>query len=228
MKPSLPRARPDALLFSPLAWLKLLWFCHAGPTEVGGFGLSAERNPLCVEDFITVKQCNSPVSVRFDDVAVAELFDRLVDQGVPPHRFGRVWMHTHPGESPLPSAVDEETFARSFGTCDWAVMFIVGRTGQTYVRLSFSAGPGGHMELPVAVNWSEWPSTLSHGPSIDGQVMQWRNEYTAHVHRLPDLASPTPAEADMENWWDSAPWSPALDGDFYEPVPQGEIHELPF
>jgi hypothetical protein len=90
-----------------------------------------------------VKQYASDVTVRFDDEAVAELFDELVDRGLRPHRFGRIWIHTHPGDSPLPSPTDEETFARCFSRCDWAVMFIVSQTEQAYARLSFPPAPAG-------------------------------------------------------------------------------------
>ena len=42
-----------------------------------------------------------------------------------------------------PSGTDEETFARCFGSSDWALMFILARGGETYVRLALHAGPGG-------------------------------------------------------------------------------------
>ena len=85
-------SKPEpCLTFSPLAWLKLQFFCHAGPTEIGGYGISAKKNLLYVEDFVTVKQRVSPVSVRFDDQAVADFFDLRVDQGLPPDRFARTW-----------------------------------------------------------------------------------------------------------------------------------------
>src|SRR5207302_10392140 len=113
MRPRLltaPRREPhDTLFFAPLAWLKLMWFCHAGHTEVGGFGISAEHNPLYVEDFVSVRQRASTASVHFDDAAVADLFDALVDRGLGPDRFARIWIHTHPGLSPEPSETDETT-----------------------------------------------------------------------------------------------------------------------
>ena len=43
------RGRTRSLVFSPLAWLKLQFLCHAGPTEVGGFGLSHADDLLYVE-----------------------------------------------------------------------------------------------------------------------------------------------------------------------------------
>ena len=107
----LPRSeRPLALTFSPLAWLKLQFFCHHATTEIGGFGLSAEDDPLFIEQFQTVKQEASAVTVAFDDAAVADFFDEGVDRGHSPARFARVWLHTHPGASVDPSHTDEDTF----------------------------------------------------------------------------------------------------------------------
>src|SRR5258707_14409576 len=91
-----PRPR---LTFAPLAWLKLQFFCHAGDTEVGGFAITAADRPLYVEEFVTLAQETSPISVRFHDEAVADYFDRCVDRGLPPDRFARIWLHTHPGAS---------------------------------------------------------------------------------------------------------------------------------
>jgi hypothetical protein len=87
-----------------------------------------------------------------------------------------------------PSERDKQTFARSFGGCDWAVMFILGRTGDAYARLAFAAGPGGEMLLPTAVDWSTWPACLTTEPGmLEARVTEWRQEYAAHVEVLPDL-----------------------------------------
>src|SRR6185369_6578875 len=102
LRPQHLRLEPR-LVFAPLAWLKLQFFCHAGPTEIGGFGIAAAADCLYVEDFVTVRQRVSPFSVRFDDAAVADFFDRSVDQGLAPARCGRLWCHTHPGSSVTPS-----------------------------------------------------------------------------------------------------------------------------
>ena len=134
-------SEPPRLRFSPLAWLKLQMFLHAGETEVGGFGISRENDLLHVEDFVTVRQQTSAASVEFDDGAVADYFDACVDQRLKPQQFGRIWLHTHPGSSPQPSGTDEQTFERVFGRCDWSIMFIIGRTGRTYGRAHFSGRP---------------------------------------------------------------------------------------
>jgi proteasome lid subunit RPN8/RPN11 len=140
-KPPKKEILRPVLRFSPTAWAKLLYFRDFGDTEVGGFGVTAKDHLLLVEDFVTVRQKVGVVSVSFDDDAVADFFDRQVDAGLKPMQFGRLWLHSHPGNSPHPSGTDEETFARVFGACDWAIMFVQARTGKTYARLRFNVGP---------------------------------------------------------------------------------------
>lgn len=172
MKRSRMKPKPS-LRFSPYAWAKLLYLRDRGDTEIGGFGLSDERDPLLVVDVLTVKQLCTAVTVAFDDAAVADLFDELVDRGLKPERFARIWIHTHPGECPLPSSVDEETFARVFGRTDWSVMAIVARNDASYARLSFQAGPGGALEIPVAVDY--------RAAFAGSDFALWEAEYLAHV-----------------------------------------------
>src|SRR5258706_9578388 len=155
--------RRPRLTFAPLAWLKLQYLCHAGDTEVGGFGVTAHDDLLYVEDFVTVAQDVSSVSVRFRDDAVADFFETSVDAGLTPDRFARVWLHTHPGSSVTPSGTDETTFAQVFGRCDWAVMFILGRTGRTSARLSYFGGPGASLKLRCQVDWPGWPDHVGGG-----------------------------------------------------------------
>ena len=114
-----PEPARRRLTFAPRAWLKWQFLCHVGPTEVGGFGLSSGADPLYLTDVLLVRQRTTFASVQFDDAAVADLFDQMIDAGIPPARFGRIWLHTHPGASVDPSGTDEVTFARAFGGCDW-------------------------------------------------------------------------------------------------------------
>src|SRR5262249_55005204 len=111
--------------------------------------------------------------VAFDDTAVADFFDAQVDRGLSPQQFARIWLHTHPGDSPVPSRTDELTFARVFGGCDWAVMGILACGGASYARLRFSTGPGGEMEIPMVVDFR-----ASFGQSDPGA---WQAEYEANV-----------------------------------------------
>lgn len=134
---------------------------------------------LLVTEFITVKQRCTAVSVRFDDQAVADYFEDMVDRGLKPDQSARCWLHTHPGDSAEPSGLDEETFERVFGRCDWAILFIAARGGASYARLRFNTGPGGELLLPVGVRW-DLPLD-----AVDPDA--WRAEYEANV--VEELAS---------------------------------------
>ncbi|MEX2213243.1 MAG: hypothetical protein WD768_03895 [Phycisphaeraceae bacterium] len=174
------RTHLPTLRFSPYAWAKLLAFRDYGSTEIAGFGIAASDDPLLIEDFITVRQRCSSVTVAMDDQAVADFFDKQVDQGRKPEQFLRVWLHTHPGTSAQPSGVDEETFERVFGKCDWAVMAILARGGQTYARLRFGVGPGGQMLIPVEVDFSV--------PFRGAEHDAWKEEYNLHVTAEPEFS----------------------------------------
>jgi hypothetical protein len=208
-----PRTPPGVprLVLSPAAWLKLTYLAHRAGGEVGGFGLSAGDDPLHVIEFATVRQRSGWASVGFDDDAVADHFDACADAGLPPDRCGRVWVHTHPGDSAEPSSTDEATFARAFGRCGWAVMMIVSRTGRTYARLSFSAGPGGSIPLPVSVDWPAWPELIDgDGPGDGGvtwerRVAAWREEFGANIR--PAAEVPPGGLADL---WDAEGWAAGL------------------
>jgi hypothetical protein len=182
-RPRETRIRPHSrtkLRFSPTAWAKLLFLRDCGPTEVGGFGIAAAGDLLCVDDVRLMRQACTVVSVAFDDASVAEFFDEQVDAGRRPEQFARIWIHTHPGQSAEPSCVDEETFARVFGGSDWAVMFILARGGETYCRLRFSAGPSGSFQIPVEIDFER-----QFGPT---ECTKWSAEYAACV-RTAEAAS---------------------------------------
>jgi proteasome lid subunit RPN8/RPN11 len=168
-----PTPRTPLLRFTPYAWAKLLFLRDLGDTEVGGFGITPPDDPLLVEDVCLVRQQCTPVSVKFEDDSVADFFDQQVDNGRRPEQFGRIWLHTHPGDSAQPSGTDEETFARSFGRTDWAVMFILACGGQTYTRLRFNVGPGGALEIPNEVDFAL--------PFAASRHEAWKDEYLVNV-----------------------------------------------
>jgi hypothetical protein len=141
------------LRFTPHAWAKLLYLRDAGDTEVGGFGIANSKDLLLIEDFVTVKQTATAASINFSDEAVADFFDQQVDEGRQPEQFARCWIHTHPGNCPNPSAVDEATFARVFGGSDFAIMLILAKGGDVYARLRFNVGPGGEVLIPVEIDY---------------------------------------------------------------------------
>lgn len=171
-----------------------------GSTEVGGFGISSASDLLLIEDVCLVRQRCTAVTVKFNDESVADFFDQQVDLGRRPEQLGRVWIHTHPGNSADPSNIDEETFARCFGGTDWAVMFILARGGRTYARLRFGVGPGGQMELPVDVDFEQ--------PFPAADPAAWQQEYQQSVvveellsERPPRGPKPRLTELRDENEW---------------------------
>jgi hypothetical protein len=193
------------LVFAPLAWLKLRFLLHAGETEVGAFGIAAESDLLYVEQLAVPKQRTSEVSVEFEDTAVADHFDGCFDRGITPARCGRIWIHSHPGSSPLPSSTDEQTFQRAFGNCDWAVMAIIARGGASYARLRFAAGPGGSVVLPVVVDWQRLPQDLLDGEGmLDELISGWLDEYGTAVHPIPAFTFEMPAANSDSYMSDSA------------------------
>jgi len=184
------------LRFSPTAWAKLLFMRDVTDNEVGGFGITEAEDLLFVTDVVLVKQKVTCVTISFEDESVADFFENQVEAGRQPEQFARLWLHTHPGNSPEPSMTDEETFARVFGhthpgnspepsmtdeetfarvfgTCDWSIMCIVAQDGGTFARLRFSAGPGGQVKIPVCVDYSY------EFDAADFEV--WKQQYKANV-----------------------------------------------
>ena len=161
------------LRFSPYAWAKLLFLRDQGPTEIGGFGIAREGDPLLIEDVVLVRQFCTAVTVKFEDPAVADFFDEQIDLGRKPEQFARVWIHTHPGDSSLPSLTDERTFSRVFGRCDWAAMFILAKGGETFARLRFNLGPRSDIALETEIDWS--------APFAGSSPVEWQEDYLSCV-----------------------------------------------
>jgi hypothetical protein len=203
------RQRTQRLVFSPLAWLKLMYFLHAGNTEVGGFAISCDKDPLYIQDFVTVSQATTCVGVHFADEAVADYFDRCVDGGLTPERFGRIWCHTHPADSAQPSRMDEETFERVFGRCDWAIMFIVSRTARTYARLCFPAGPGGNVLLEVEVDWAALPMLIQENAvQLSQEMFSWTQEFIQNIHPVKLETGSAAIADDAGDWWEYEDYIP--------------------
>ena len=172
MKKKQQHQRPS-LRFSPTAWAKLVFLRDITNNEVGGFGITEADDLLFVTDFVLVKQTVTAVSVSFDDESVANFFEDQVEAGRKPEQFARIWLHTHPGNSPQPSCTDESTFQRVFGSCDWSIMAIIAQDGSTYARLRFNTGPGGEVKIPVCVDYNcEFNAS---------DIEAWQQKYMANV-----------------------------------------------
>lgn len=175
-----------AIRFSPTAWAKLLFFRDHSSNEIGGFGISDPDDLLYIREFMTIKQDVSMVSVRFQDTAIADYFDDQVTLGRKPEQFARHWLHTHPEGISTPSQTDEETFARVFGQCQWAVIFILSQDNQTYARISFNVGPGGQVLIPVQVDYSK--------PFEAADPLIWEQEFKQNIQTDPTRMSFTQSQ----------------------------------
>lgn len=201
------RNSTPVLRFSPTAWAKLLFLRDYGTTEVGAFGIAADDNLLYLEDVQLVQQTCSWAHVALDDESVADFFDRQVDAGRPPEQFARVWLHTHPGDCPRPSQVDEGTFDRVFGRSAWAVMFILACEGNSYARLRFNEGPGAALEIPVIVDYTRPFGGCDHET--------WEREYLANVQtQQPVRITSTVTEPVVGSPFDDEPTDEWLDSWF--------------
>lgn len=194
------------LKFAPTAWGKLVYLRDRGPTEIGAFGISDPKEPLTIIDVVLIPQECTAVTVKFDDAGVADFFDSQVDRGRRPEEFARLWLHTHPGESAVPSSTDETTFSRVFGKSDWAVMFILARGGATYARLRFRAGPGGQLRVPIDVDFSR-EFTASDQAT-------WNREYQENVRMPPPELPLTHADPLADVRFDSRLWDELDDRDW--------------
>lgn len=164
------------LRFTPYAWAKLLYMRDICPLEVGAFGIVNLLAPLCVVDIAVIKQEVTCVSTRFDDIAVADFFEDQFDLGRQPWQYARVWIHTHPGMSPMPSRTDEETFARVFGDCDFSVMFILSSNGKFYARTRLVEALEFNFQVSMEVDYSYAFQASDHAG--------WRDEYNKNVRLL--------------------------------------------
>ncbi len=169
-----------------------------GPSEVGGFGISSPEDLLCVEELALIPQRCTEVTVKFDDLAVAEYFEDQADRGRRPEEFGRIWIHTHPGNSAQPSEVDVETFGRCFGRCDWGVMCILAQGGDCHAELHWRTG-NARLPLRVEIDYAR--------PFAGTEIPEWEMEYLDCVRierpvpRGSDRSgSPSPSDLSPDPW----------------------------
>ena len=139
------------LKFDQSAWDKLCYLRDKGQTEVGGFAVSHDNDLLHVREIHLVLQKTTSVTVKFEDEGVADFTENMFEDGIHPRQCLRIWWHTHPGHSATPSFVDEETFEKVFGKCNWSIMFILAKGGEHYARLQLRGDIEGSVILPVQV-----------------------------------------------------------------------------
>lgn len=122
-----------------------------------------------------IKQFATSITVEFDDDALADYHEDMIDKGLAHSEFLRIWFHTHPMASVTPSRTDEDTFKDKFGNFDWAVMAILGTTGNMSARLSIRPpnSPSVELEMSTRVDWNEYPKQAEEIASL---LTEWRKE----------------------------------------------------
>ena len=165
----------EYLKFTPYAWGKLLYMRDIGDTEVAGYCITETNDPLLVTDFITIKQTCTGCTFDLDVDDLSEFSEKMLDTGLMPWQFSNILAHTHPGDSPNPSGVDEENFEKAFSHPDWAIMFILAEGGQTYCRIKSNTGPGLEKTLKVSIEWGY----EFYGSDHD----DWKAEYKNNVSK---------------------------------------------
>ena len=193
--------------FTPYAWAKLLYMRDQTHNEVGAFGITDADDLLLIKDIAIIEQKVSVVTTSFDDEAVADFFEDQVELGRKPDQFARIWLHTHPGPSCRPSFVDEQTFERVFGSCDWSIMFILATDNKSYCRLQSDKGPLTEATIPVEIDYD--------GEFEGSDHEAWEEEYdekvTAELQRRVGLNRPNNPIMGADEYGDEY-------GDEYAPI----------
>lgn len=183
----------NALRFTLYSWRKLCYIRDLGDTEVSFFAVSRRDDPGLVIDVRMPYQTGSMAYTEFDEERLANFFEDMVDAGLHPEEFGRIWCHTHPGQSASPSGKDEDTFKEEFGATNWAIMFILGKgsNAQTTCRIKYRNHPelehvlGTHVskELDVEVDLeADCPAINQDARELWKQEYEERHTKRAYVH----------------------------------------------
>lgn len=161
--------------FTPYAYQKVIYLRDLGDTEVSFFCVVDENEPNVICDVQLVKQVGSVATTDMDGAGLTEYLSRMDDQGFSPGHCFRVWLHTHPGDSPEPSGTDWTQYEKLKTTYEypWFAMLIISRTGKKFGRMFFSQGPGGESEVKWDVDWGY--------PGEEVIFEDWDEEYKTYV-----------------------------------------------
>lgn len=126
---------PDSIFFHQEPWLKLCALSQEGYNELAGFGISAADDPLEIEDFVLVKHFATAATFEFCPDAMGKHMEDMAARGISPDRCLKIYIHTHPHESPTPSQTDWNEFEDFSENSDFTVMFIMARGGACHCTL---------------------------------------------------------------------------------------------
>ncbi len=145
------------LRFSPIAWQKIIIGMEYSKNEIGFWGITDKNDGLWVCDVYVPEQEVSSATTDFKDGACLKYLTTYAKQGYAPYQLGRVWIHTHPGNSTEPSGKDRHTFKTLIGQSAIGCMVIFGQnhTAQAWLLLTNPEQLQGQFELkiPVEIDW---------------------------------------------------------------------------
>ena len=165
--------RGATLRFTAYAWAKMLYMRDAGPTEVGGYGITETEDPLLVTDFKLVKQACTSVTVELDTDDSIKFLEEMIDKGLSAWQVNSIWIHFHPGNCPDPSITDEENFNKNFSLPHMAVFYILSRGGSDYCRLRYNVGAGTEVKIDSEIDYKVPFPASNHE--------EWKKEYDGKV-----------------------------------------------
>lgn len=161
-------------------------------------GISSVDDPLEIDDVVMVKHYASGAFCEFDDDALIKFQDDCSVAGIDGDRCRRVWIHTHPGDSAIPSKTDEDILDEHFENVDWAVMAIFARNGNYTFRLRVSTHElvhgGANPQALIKVDTQLEPYIRYHGD----QKKAYCNLTTCD----PELLATLPIKEWVEEWKD--------------------------
>lgn len=144
-----------------------------GSREFTAYGITDIEDPLLVTDVYTVKHEASMGSFETDTDDLAKTQYELLEKGLEPFQYSRIWIHTHPGSSkPSPSGEDRGCMTNAYGDFDHAVMLIFDeKIENSYAELQYG---GRDVNLPIMRD--ELDVTIVDPDITDNMREEWKKE----------------------------------------------------
>lgn len=182
----------DCIKCSPYAWRKMQFLRDIGDTEVSFMAITPREQLNLIVDVRMPKQTGFSAYTEFDEEGLADFFEDMVDEGLHPEQFGRIWCHTHPGNSASPSMTDEETFKREFSAPNWGVMFILAKDNSWTCKLRYKCHPdlhdiagGSHLikAMDFKVDWTAYCPEFNCESTNELWKAEYEKNFTKGTYR---------------------------------------------
>ena len=183
-----PKLKDITLVIAKDAKRKMQFWLDIADGEFAGFGVCGNiKEPLRITDFILLDQRTGGAHADLDDIAIALHYNDMVEAGLKPVQFGRIWFHTHPfGVSkPNPSGGDDTTFKTAFGDCDWSVMLVFSNNaGAAYAEIQLPSAILGRSISNLYELDIDYETDVT-----DAEAAVWCDDFIAHVKTLPRISN---------------------------------------